>query len=732
MSVSTVRLHSDLTSGKLTSHLKKNMSKIQENTKEKTNQNLSIPLIPRDISWLSFNYRVLQEAKDPAVPLLERLKFLAIYSNNLDEFFRVRVASHRNLIRVGKKTRQEFDFDPKAILKQLTKIVNKQQEEFSEIFEKQIVPELANHRILLKRRLDLGKKQKAFVEQYFDDHMWPYVQPVLLVKGKIRPFLNNASLYLMVHLNDKEKKKPYYAIVKVPTDHLPRFLRLPSLNGRREFIMLDDVVRHSLSRMFPGYDILDTYSIKLTRDAELYIDDEFSGNLISKIKTSLNKRKVGPPSRFIYDREMPKALLDLMIEAFDLRKEVLLIEGRYHNNFDFFKFPDKGLDHLKNKPLPPLKYAALEEAPDFFEAIRNKDQLIAPPYHSYESVIQFFEKAAKDPFVTHIKITQYRVARKSRIMNALIEAVKAGKQVFVFIEVKARFDEEANLEWGERLERAGVQVQYSMPGLKVHSKMALVRRVEEEKVQFYTYLSTGNFHEDTAKIYGDLGLFTIEERLTTEVARLFTFLETNKPPTQSFEHIFVGQFNQRQELEKLIDREIKQAEKGKPSGLTLKMNGIQDERMIQKLYQASRAGVPIRLIVRGICSIVPGVKGFSENISAISIVDRYLEHARVFIFHNKGNELVYLSSADWMTRNLSWRIEAIFPIYDPDIKQQILDIIDLQWRDNVKARILDEEMNNFYRKNEDDIAIQSQIETYFYFKRREENMEKVEVVGEEK
>ena len=702
------------------------MSKTQDNTKVKSSSKTTLPLIHRDISWLSFNYRVLQEAKDPSVPLLERLKFLAIYSNNLDEFFRVRVANHRNLIRVGKKTREEFGFDPKAILKLLTKIVNKQQVEFSEIFERQIVPELAKHRIILKRRLDLGKKQKAYVEQFFDNHMWPYVQPVLLVKGKIRPFLNNASLYLMVHLNDKEKKKPYYAIVKVPSDHLPRFLRLPSLNGRREIIMLDDVVRHSLSRMFPGYEIIDTYSIKLTRDAELYIDDEFSGNLISKIKTSLDKRKVGPPSRFIYDREMPKDLLDLLIEAFDLRKEVLLIEGRYHNNFDFFKFPDFGLDALKNKPLPPLKYSALESANDFFGAIKVKDHLVAPPFHSYESVIQFFEKAAKDPLVSHIKITQYRVARKSRIMNALVEAVKAGKQVFVFIEVKARFDEEANLEWGERLERAGIQVQYSMPGLKVHSKMALVRRQEGESVQFYTYLSTGNFHEDTARVYGDFGLFTVNEHLTSEVARLFTFLETNKPPTQSFENIFVGQFNQRQELEKLIDREIRQAEKGRPCGMTIKMNGVQDERMIQKLYQASRAGVPIRMIVRGICSLVPGIKGHSENIEGVSIVDRYLEHARIFIFHNKGEQLVFLSSADWMTRNLSWRVETIFPIFDPDVKQQILDIIDLQWRDNVKARTLDKEMNNFYKKNENDIAIQSQIETYYYLKRREENLENAE------
>lgn len=677
-------------------------------------------LTPRDISWLSFNYRVLQEAKDPGVPLLERIKFLAIYSNNLGEFFRVRVANHRNLLRVGRKTREKFDFDPKIVLKQITKIVNKQQEEFSEIFEKQLIPQLANHRIYLKRRLDLGEKQRVFVEEYFDQHMLPYVQPVLLMRGKVRPFLNNGALYLMVHLKDIQKEKSYFAIVKLPSDHLPRFIQLPSLNGRRELIMLDDIVRHSLSRMFPGYEIQDTYSIKLTRDAELYIDDEFSGDLTAKIRNSLTKRHVGPPSRFVYDREMPQELLDVAIDIFHLKNEDIFVEGRYHNNFDFFQFPDFGLDELKNKPLPPLKYKALEETPHFFEAIKEKDHLVAPPYHSYESVIRFFEEAAKDPKVTHIKITQYRVAKKSRIMSALMEAVQAGKQVFVFIEIKARFDEAANLKWGEKLERAGIQVKYSMPGLKVHSKMALVRRQEEDGIKFYTYLSTGNFHEDTAKVYGDLGLFTIDERLSMEVARLFRFLESARQPERPFEHLLVGQFNLRPELEKLIDFEIAQAEKGRPSGITLKMNGIHDVRMIRKLYQASQAGVPVKIIVRGICSLVPGVKGVSETIEAISIVDRYLEHARIFIFQNGGNEKIYLSSADFMTRNLSWRIEAIFPVYDEHIRKQVLDMVDIQWRDNVKARILDEDMKNEYRTDENDVLIQSQVETYFYFKRLEE------------
>jgi polyphosphate kinase len=677
-------------------------------------------LIQRDISWLSFNYRVLQEAKDPTVPLLERLKFLAIYSSNLDEFFRVRVANHRNLVRAGKKTRQVVDYNPKAILKQILQIVNSQHEEFSRIFERQIVPELGKHRIFLKRRLDLGIRQRAFVEQYFAEHMLPFVQPVLLVKGKIRPFLNNASLYLMVHLKDKEDDSDQYALVKVPSDHLPRFVKLPCYRQRKELIMLDDIVRHCLSGMFPGYHILDTYSFKLTRDAELYIDDEYTGDLMLKIKNSLTKRHVGPPSRFVYDREMPRDLLQFLIDTFQLKKDDLLVEGRYHNNFDFFKFPDFGLTELKNKPLPPLPYNPLEKIGDFFAALRQRDHLIAPPYHSYATVVKFFEEAANDPLVTHIKITQYRVARRSRIMNALIEAAEAGKEVFVFIEVKARFDEEANLEWGERLEAAGVKVAYSLPGVKIHSKLALVQRNEEGGPALYSYLSTGNFHEETAKVYSDFGLFTTDARLTREVVRIFSYLETNKKPRLRFRHLLVGQFRLRENIERLIDREIKHAQKGKPSGITLKLNSIQDEKMIKKLCEASQAGVPIRLIIRGICSLVPGVPGVSDNIEAISIVDRYLEHARVLIFHNRGKADIFLSSADLMTRNLSWRVEVAFPVYDDRLRRQLLDVIGLQWSDNQKARLFDREQTNPYRRQPGAEPVQSQVATYQYFKERVE------------
>jgi len=441
------------------------------------------PYIQRDISWLSFNYRVIQEAKDPTVPLLERVKFLAIYSSNLDEFFRVRVANHRNLLRIGKKTKKELDFEPKMVLNQLLKIVNEQQEEFSAIFKKQIVPELEKNGICILHQKNLNKEQTQFVEDFFKENLLPFVQPVLLIKNKIKPFLNTGSLYLAIALKDKDKKgktEASYAIVKVPSDHLGRFVQLPSSNDSKKkiIIMLDDIVRYSLPLIFPGYEILDSFSIKLTRDAELYIDDEFSGDLMSKVKKNLLKRNVGPASRMVYDRDMPKGFLNYLKNVFDLESFDLLPEGRYHNNSDFFKFPDFNFSHLKDIPLEPLKVSALESVKSIFEPIQERERLVVVPYQSYEPIIKFFEDAAADPTVTHIKIVQYRVASSSRIMNALMNAVKNGKNVFAFIEIKARFDEQANLNWGERLEKAGVKVHYSMPGLKVHSKMALVRRVE--------------------------------------------------------------------------------------------------------------------------------------------------------------------------------------------------------------------------------------------------------------
>ena len=679
-----------------------------------------LPTVHRDISWLSFNYRVLQEAKDPAVPLLERLKFLAIYSSNLDEFFRIRVASIRNLKRVGKKTKAELDFDPRELLKEIYHIVNLQQEEFSAIFLNQIVPELKVHQIFILRRMDLNAEQRQFVENYFHNNLLPFVMPVLLVKRRIRPFLANAHLYLAVHLRPRRKpdSESEYALVKIPSDQLPRFVELPSSGNRKDLILLDDIVRHSAPWLFPGYEIQDTYSIKLTRDAELYIDDEFSGDLVQKIKGSLQKRQVGPASRFVYDREMPGHLLEYLKDTFDLGKYDMLPEGRYHNNFDFFKFPDFGFQHLKNKPLEPLPHPVLHKSDHIFDSIRQKDRMLHVPYQSYQSVLHFFEQAAKDPNVTHIKVIQYRVAKNSRIMQTLMHAVQNGKQVSVFVEIKARFDEAANLDWGEKLEKAGVRVYYSFPGVKVHSKLALVRRAEGKTTRLYAYLSTGNFHEDTAKVYGDFGLFTADPRMTAEVSMVFAYLENVKPPKEAFQHLLVGKFNLRSGLEALIDREIAAAQAGQPASMILKMNSLEDRDMIARLYKASRAGVKIKLIIRGICCLAPGVPGISDHIEVISIVDRFLEHARVFVFHNGGEETILLSSADWMTRNLSYRIECAFPVYDPDLREEILDILQLQLSDNVKARVIDRADRNEYRRVESDIPVRSQLETYFYYKRR--------------
>lgn len=679
--------------------------------------------IHRDISWLAFNYRVLQEVKDPSVPLLEKLKFLAIYSSNLDEFFRIRVANHRNIARADKSTLKTIDYSPESLIKNILKIVNVHQKEYSHLFENEILPELKKNGIEVVSWKNLTKEQIDFVDNYFNDYLLPFVQPVILAGKKIKPFLNNGALYLALHLNAKDTNKPSseYAIVKIPSDHLTRFVELPSRSaGTHQVLMLDDAVRHSVRLIFPGYNILDSYSIKLTRDAELYIDDEYSGDLVDKIKKSLTKRSVGVASRMVYDRTMPKHLLQYLMDVFDLSSLDLLPEGRYHNNSDFFRFPHFGLQHLKDPGLVPVRIEDLEEADSIFEKIRTRDQFIHPPYHSYESVIKFFEDAANDPNVTHIKIIQYRVAKVSRIMTAIKNAVRSGKQVSTFIEVKARFDEEANLKWGEELEKAGVSVYYSMPGFKVHSKLALVRRLENGKPNLYAYLGTGNFHEDTAKVYADFGIFTNDKRLTSEVARVFTFLETKQRPDHQFEYLGVGLFNLKEKFISLIRREIEHAKKGRKARVILKMNSLQDEEMIQNLYEASKAGVKVKLIIRGICCLVPGQKNLSENIEVISIVDRFLEHSRVFIFSNNGNQEVYLSSADWMVRNLHFRVETVFPVLDPDIASTISTCINIQLNDNVKARVVDLKLSNKYKKTKDDIAVRSQVETYYYIKRRED------------
>ncbi len=681
------------------------------------------PYIERDISWLEFNYRVLQEARDRSNPLMERLKFIAIFSSNRDEFYRVRVAHHRNIIRLGKKEQKALDFDSNQIMKDILRLVNKQQIELNHTFLNEIIPELKNYGINILRRLDLNDVQIEFIEDYFRDNMLPFVQPVLLVEDRVRPFLNNSALYLAIHmqLDGVENGGDQYAIVKIPSDHLPRFIEIPpSVQGQRDIIFIDDIVRHSISWLFPGYKIHDTYSIKLTRDAELYIDDEYSGDLAAKIRSSLNKRSVGPAARLVYDSNMPLKFRNYLKGVFELENIDLFPEGRYHNKKDFFSFPDFGIKDIVAQKMEPVRYKKLEEDSTYWDEIKSRDHLLYFPYNSYDPVIKMFELAARDPDVTHIKLIQYRVAEDSKIMEYLIEAAENGTQVSVFIEIKARFDEEANLRWGEKLARAGIKVHYSLPGIKVHSKLALIRRIEDDKPTFYSYLGTGNFNEDTAKLYTDFGLFTADVRYTKDVMKVFNYIETGKKPGSAFNHLLVGQFNLRSGLEDLIRYEINEAQHNRLAKIFIKMNSLQDKAMIDLLYHASQQGVKIKMIIRGICSLVPSIIGVSENIKGISIVDRYLEHSRVFIFHNGGDEKVYLSSADWMERNLSYRVETAFPIFNPELKSEIHRLMMIQWEDNMKARTLKYKHVNEYVKNDGDFPNRSQVESYYFIKRREE------------
>ncbi len=676
----------------------------------------------RDLSWLSFNYRVLQEAKDPRVPLYERIKFMAIYSSNLDEFFRVRVAGTRSLLKVSKSAQKELEFDPSELLKKISKEVNKQQVEYGIIFREKIIPELRANGICLINETQTTEKQNEFITKYFNERIIPQIQPILLVKDKIVPFLRNRRLYFAVILkpkkslaNSHKKTRNKYAIVEIPSNHLPRFVELPSEDEKRYIIFLDDIIRFKLSSIFLGYNVVEAYSIKLTRDAELYIDDEFSGNLLEKIQKSLLKRNIGAPSRFLYDERIPKAFLKLLKDTFKIKNDDLVPGAKYHNFSDFFTFPNPTINNLFNEPLPTLRHSELDKHPNLFEAITKKDYIVHFPYQTYNYVLQFLDQAADDPNVTSIYITQYRVAKGSEVISALVKAARKGKKVMVFVELKARFDEESNIHWAEEMKSQGIDVLYSFPGLKVHSKLALIKRVEEKQDKYYCYLATGNFNEKTAQLYSDTGLFTSDVRLTKEVKMVFNHLRDNKIKPK-FKHLLVAQFNMRKTLVKLIDHEIEFAKKGKKARIILKMNSLEDKKMIMKLYEASNAGVKIDLIIRGICCLIPGVDGLSKNIKAISIVDRYLEHSRIFVFGNNGNPKVFAGSADWMKRNLSRRIEVIFPIYNSEIKNEVLDIINIQLKDNVKARVIDRYDKNKYKKDKALGLIQSQVDTYKYLK----------------
>jgi polyphosphate kinase len=656
------------------------------------------PLVNRELSWLAFNERVLQEAADPAVPLFERLDFLAIFQSNLDEFFRVRVASLRSLLRLKRKKLFKLRENPIRLLREIHHAVAAQQETFGEIFRGQIVPALERHGIYLLNEKSVDAEAVAYLKRFFGEQVRPHLHPVILEAEGQPPFLHNRGTYLVVELWPDEPialsaEKPGYALVEIPSPPLQRFVSLPGNEACPHPVMfLDDVVRLSLPELFPGWDVGEAYAVKLTRDAELYIEDEFTGDFVEAMMKALAKRDEGPPSRFLYDLQASYALVSYVKSRLELADEDLVVGGRYHNLGDLAGFPRFGIEGLSWDPWPSLPHPELTDAPSILDAVAERDQLLHVPYQSYDSVVRLLNEAAEDPDVEEVWLTVYRVSEDSAVLGALVRAAERGKSVRVFVEVQARFDEEANIRWAERLQEAGVVTHYSVPDLKVHAKLALVVRHEAGVRKRYAYLGTGNFNERTARTYVDLGLLTADPRLTADVEAVLRYLvgEVDDP---SFEHLVVAPFNMREEIDRLVGAEAAAAREGRECGILAKMNSLEDEGVIRSLWRAEADGVPIDLVVRGICCMKPRSPG---TLRIRSVVDRYLEHWRAWVFHAGGEERMYLTSADWMYRNLSRRVEVAVPLYDPEIRRQVREALEIQLRDNVKARVLDGTLENRY------------------------------------
>ncbi len=675
----------------------------------------------KELSWLSFNARLLQEASDTTVPLIERLKFLGIFSSNLDEFFRVRVATLNRLVPMGQAAVKLIGADPKDVLREIEKVVLLQQADFDEIYRR-LLKELEQHNIYIVDEKGLMSRHVEFVQDYFREKVRPELIPIMIDQVSEFPTLKDHSIYLAVRMSRRDgTKKPRYSVIQVPTHVIPRFLILPELDGRQYVMLLDDVIRFSLDSIFSifNFDDYEAYTIKVTRDAELDLDSDLTESFIRKMSKGLKQRKQGHPIRFIYDLEIPDKFLRFLSKRMELKgRESTLIPGaRYHNFKDFMRFPRIGPDSLHYEPISPLPHPAIDRSRSLLQTIEEQDLLLHYPYQSFDYVIDFLREASIDPKVTSIKITLYRVAKNSQIINALINAAKNGKTVKVIVELQARFDEEANIFWSDRLREEGVKVLHGVPGLKVHAKMILVTRKIKGRKYIYANVSTGNYNEATARIYSDHSMFTSDRFITAELNKVFDFMENNYK-RGAYRKLFVSPFNTRQRFEKLINEEIKNAQKGNEAWIIIKINNLTDPRMIRKLYQASKAGVKIRLMVRGMFSVVPGQSGLSENIKASGLIDRYLEHTRLFAFCHGGEERFFMSSADWMPRNLDSRVEITTPIWDENIRQELRDFLDIHWRDNVKARILGEHLRNRYRAKGEDDEVRAQDAVYQYLREK--------------
>jgi polyphosphate kinase len=667
------------------------------------------PLLQRDKSWLAFNHRVLLEAGNPEVPLLERLRFLAIFSSNLDEFFRVRVAGLHALREAGPEEGEIIDFEPTAVLEWIRVEVDRQHKELGSYFLGGILPGLRDHGILFVNDGELDAEQAAFVKDLWERELKPAATTVLIEPDGPAPFLHNRQLYLIVVL-ETPAGASRCAFVEIPTQSSPRFIEVPARAGECHYVFLDDIVRRHLPELFEGLRVTGAYAVKLTRDAKLHLEDEHSGDLLEKIRVGVSRRARGTPSRFLYDPEIPAASLEMIRERLGLRPEDLVPGWRYHNFSDFFTFANPGIDHFENEPLEPLRDPALDAADCLFDAIDRRDRILFYPYHTYDHVIRFLNEAAHDPAVTAIDMTLYRIAKDSLLVHALAAAARNGKKVTAFVEMKARFDEESNLSCANELESAGARVVYRLPGLKVHSKLCLVARTVAGEERLYAYLATGNFNEKTARVYTDYGLFTADLRITRELRMVCDFVSAGKAPGE-FKHLLVAPFNMRERFVEMLDDEIRNARAGKRARVILKLNNLEDPPMIRKLTEAAAAGVEVRLVVRTICRLPLPSGNAPEPFTVTSIVDRFLEHGRVYIFHNGGDERVFMGSADWMTRNLSRRVEVVFPIYDEGIRAEIRRIIDTQLSDNTKARVLDCGLGNRLMRS-DGPPVRSQMEIY--------------------
>ena len=677
--------------------------------------------IEKELSWLSFNERVLQEAADKTNPLIERMRFLGIYSNNLDEFYKVRFADLKRRILIGEE--QGSPSTPRHLLKKIQQRVLRADQEFDGLYN-DLLLEMARNQIFLINERQLSPNQQGWLRHYFKHQLRQHVTPILINHDTdLTEFLKDDYTYLAVEIIRGEEIR--YALLEIPSDKVPRFVNLPAESPRRRkpMILLDNILRYCLDDIFKGffdYDALNAYSMKMTRDAEYDLVTEMESSLLELMSSSLKQRLTAEPVRFVYQRDMPNAMVELLRGKLSISNyDSVVPGGRYHNFKDFISFPNVGKTNLVNKPMPQLRHIWFDGFRNGFDAIRNHDVLLYYPYHTFEHVLELLRQASFDPSVLAIKINIYRVAKNSRIIDAMIHAAYNGKKVTVVVELQARFDEEANIHWAKRLTEAGVHVIFSAPGLKIHAKLFLISRREGDEVVRYAHIGTGNFNEKTARIYTDYSLLTVDARITNEVRRVFNFIENPYRPV-SFDYLMVSPQNSRRMLYQLIDEEIANAQQGIPAGITLKINNLVDKGLVDRLYTASSVGVKVNLLVRGMCSLIPNLEGISENIRVISIVDRYLEHDRVYIFENGGDKKVFLSSADWMTRNIDYRIEVAVAILDPVLKQRILDIIAILFSDTVKARIIDKELSNRYVPRGNRRKVRAQQAIYDYIKSLEQ------------